>query len=87
MHDEWRRVFPDPSRAPEAQTSAGVAGGDLQPDAVKWTWSEKIPDGPRDVVMVYQIRIGDGLKEVTLYHENCERFPLLEGDYVKNGRM
>ena len=50
---------------------------------MRWTWNEKISDGPRDVVVVYQIREGDGFKEVTLYHENCERFPLLEGDYEK----
>merc|ERR1712039_335594 len=51
MHDEWRRVFPDPSRTPDEQTSAGVAGGDLQPDVIEWSWNERIPGGPRDIVV------------------------------------
>ena len=49
----------------------------------RWTWNEKIPEGPRDVVVVYQIKVDEGLKELTLNFENCERFPLLEGEHEK----
>ena len=66
------------------ESSAGVVSSDLTPDRVEWTEMEPIPDGPREIVVIYQVEDEEGVQEIIMTYAQQKCFPVLKNGHEKD---